>query len=223
MHAPAPAWAPPSTVTSVAVPDGAAKVTRTRADPGPLGPPQAAAAAASARSAARRSNAAATGAGAAPRPTPPCAAARAPSGPAPSTSRPRPSSVSPAPTDATATSPTTDHAAPPRGGRSTALVVPGAVPSNDVGDSDRLTGGGDALSAGGGRQMLSLEYQGLNYGEPMALAGCFIDGILADTWSPPTWKGPGPLPNHLDGLKQTQIIAAILASAQSGEVAETPR
>lgn len=80
-----------------------------------------------------------------------------------------------------------------------------------------------ALSAGGGQQMLSLEYQGLNYGEPTALAGCFIDGILADTWTPPTWKGPGPLPNHLDGLKQTQIIAALLASAEKGEVVETPR
>jgi len=75
-----------------------------------------------------------------------------------------------------------------------------------------------ALSAGGGAQMLSLDFQGLNYGEPMELVGCFVDGILGDTLTPASWKGPGPLPTHVDGLKQTQIVAAILESARKGTV-----
>ncbi len=76
------------------------------------------------------------------------------------------------------------------------------------------------LSAGGEQQMLSLEYQGLGYGDPMALAGCFIDGILGNTWAPSTWKGPGPLPTHVDGLKGTQIVVAIVQSAETGRVVQ---
>jgi predicted dehydrogenase len=74
------------------------------------------------------------------------------------------------------------------------------------------------LSAGVAAQMLSLDYQGLGYGDPMDLVGCCLDSIQQGTLSPTSWKGPGPLPTHHDGLKQTQIVSAIVSSAEQGRV-----
>lgn len=74
------------------------------------------------------------------------------------------------------------------------------------------------LSAGSGKTMLSLEYQGLGYGDPEDLVGCFLESIEKDTLTPPSWKGPGSLPTHEDGLKQTQITCAIVESAEAGRV-----
>ena len=77
-----------------------------------------------------------------------------------------------------------------------------------------------SLSAAGDELAAALEFQGLGYGQPMALANCCIDAILHDTLQPESWKGHGPLPTHVDGLKQTQVVAAIVESAEKGTVVE---
>ena len=48
----------------------------------------------------------------------------------------------------------------------------------------------------------------------------FVDAILGNTAEPKSWVGRGPLPNHVDGLKQTQIVAAIIKSSETGKVVE---
>lgn len=74
------------------------------------------------------------------------------------------------------------------------------------------------LAAGGGERVPALEYKGLGYGAPMALVDYCLHAILEDTLEPACWRDLGPLPTHVDGLKQTQIVAAIVASAERGEV-----
>ena len=74
------------------------------------------------------------------------------------------------------------------------------------------------LTAGGGELVPALQYEGLGYGEPMSLVGSFIDSILADTLTPESWLGNGPLPTHVDGLRQTEIVSAIVESAEKGKV-----
>jgi predicted dehydrogenase len=74
------------------------------------------------------------------------------------------------------------------------------------------------LAAGGATDMLSLEYQGLGYGDTMALCRAFVDAILQGTLTPSSWKGHGPLPTHVDGWRQTQVICAIIDSANTGRV-----
>jgi len=81
-----------------------------------------------------------------------------------------------------------------------------------------LTAG--ALKAGGGELRPALEYHGLGYGGLMPLVGYCIDAILEDTLEPDSWQGLGPLPTHLDGLRQTQITTAIIRSAETGQVVE---
>ncbi|NLD43291.1 MAG: Gfo/Idh/MocA family oxidoreductase [Chloroflexi bacterium] len=74
------------------------------------------------------------------------------------------------------------------------------------------------LTAGGGDLVPALEFRGLGYGEFMALPDRFVDAILQDSLEPSTWRGLGPLPTHIDGLKQTQITTAIVRSAETGKV-----
>ena len=72
------------------------------------------------------------------------------------------------------------------------------------------------LRAGGGQQMLSLEtFQELSAGT-MGLAGPVIDSIVEGSLTPSSWQGRGPLPTHLDGLRQTQVVAAIVESSKTG-------
>lgn len=52
------------------------------------------------------------------------------------------------------------------------------------------------------------------------LVHSFVDAILEDTLTPSSWTDYGPLPTGIDGLKQTQIIAAIERSAAEGRVVE---
>ena len=63
----------------------------------------------------------------------------------------------------------------------------------------------------------ALEYNGLGYGEFMAMPDHLIDGILQGTNEPTSWQGLGSLPNHEDGLIQTCITCAIIESADKGE------
>lgn len=64
----------------------------------------------------------------------------------------------------------------------------------------------------------ALEFRGSGYGAFMTLAGYFIDAILEDTLEPACWQGLGPLPSHLDGLRQTLVTTAIVESAETGKV-----
>jgi len=74
------------------------------------------------------------------------------------------------------------------------------------------------LSAGGGTLQPSLEVRGPGTGGLMALVGHLLNGILEDTLTPDSWRGNGPLPTHFDGLKQTQVVAAIIESAETNKV-----
>jgi len=76
------------------------------------------------------------------------------------------------------------------------------------------------LSAGEGALSPALEYRGLGYGAWMAFSGKMVDAILENTLEPASWRGNGPLPNHVDGLRQTQITTAIVRSAETGKVVE---
>jgi predicted dehydrogenase len=73
------------------------------------------------------------------------------------------------------------------------------------------------LAAGGGQTALALEHRGPSHGGTMALMTPFIDAILEETLEPSSYRGNGPLPTHLDGLRQTQIVTAIVDSARTGE------
>lgn len=79
------------------------------------------------------------------------------------------------------------------------------------------------LKAGGGEQMLSLEtFEDLSAGT-MGLAGPVIDSIVEGTLTPASWQGRGPLPTQVDGLRQTQIVAAIVESSKTGRVVKVAR
>lgn len=73
------------------------------------------------------------------------------------------------------------------------------------------------LSAGGDQLALALERLGPSHGGVLALNGAFIDSILEGTLEPECWQGRGPLPNHLDGLRQAQVVMAIIESSRRGE------
>ena len=73
------------------------------------------------------------------------------------------------------------------------------------------------LVAGDSTQALALEHLGPTDGGTMALVGPIIDAILEETAEPACWQGNGPLPDHVDGLRQTQIVLAIIESGQTGK------
>lgn len=74
------------------------------------------------------------------------------------------------------------------------------------------------LSAGGDKLQPSLEFRGDPTAGLLPLVGHFIHAILEGTLTPTSWRDRGPLPTHLDGLKQTQVVAAIIESAEAGRV-----
>ena len=76
------------------------------------------------------------------------------------------------------------------------------------------------LTAGGGELLPALEFSGPCSVGLAAMSGPFLDAILENTLEPKSWAGRGPLPTHLDGLKQTQIVAAIIQSSLTGRVVE---
>ena len=49
------------------------------------------------------------------------------------------------------------------------------------------------------------------------LAWSFVDAVLEDTLTPSSWAGYGPLPSGIDGLRQTQVVCAIVGSARMGK------
>jgi predicted dehydrogenase len=48
----------------------------------------------------------------------------------------------------------------------------------------------------------------------------FVDAVLEDTLTPSSWNRYGPLPTGIDGLRQTQVVSAIVESAAQGKVVE---
>ncbi len=77
------------------------------------------------------------------------------------------------------------------------------------------------LSASVAQLQPSLEARGPSAGGLMALVGHFVDAILEDTLTPAGWQDNGPLPTHVDGLRQTQVVAAIVRSAAENRVVTT--
>ena len=48
----------------------------------------------------------------------------------------------------------------------------------------------------------------------------FVDAVLENTLTPSSWSGYGPLPSGIDGLRQTQVVCAIVESAETGRVVQ---
>jgi len=74
-----------------------------------------------------------------------------------------------------------------------------------------------ALQAGGGSLETALEA----FSAPMdwwRLARGFVDAVLEDSLTPSSWQNVGPLPTGVDGLRQTQVVCAIVESAETGRV-----
>jgi len=74
-----------------------------------------------------------------------------------------------------------------------------------------------ALSAGGGALVPSLEHRGDVTVSPTVLVPHFVNAILQDTLTPTGAEHLGPLPNYVDGWRQSQVVAAIVRSAEKGE------
>ncbi|MHB0858354.1 MAG: Gfo/Idh/MocA family protein [Anaerolineae bacterium] len=77
-----------------------------------------------------------------------------------------------------------------------------------------------SLAAGGTDLKRALEFHGLNYGEPMALVGHFVDAIEEGTLEPKRWQGLGPLPEQEAGLRQVRVVSAIIESAAKGQAVQ---
>ena len=74
------------------------------------------------------------------------------------------------------------------------------------------------LSAGGGELMPALEFRGACLGAPTAMLRYFIAAIQQGTLTLSNASHLGPLPNHVDGLRQAQVVTAIVESAEMGKV-----
>lgn len=55
-------------------------------------------------------------------------------------------------------------------------------------------------------------------GDWWRLVRCFVDAILEDTLTPSSWQGYGALPSAVDGLRQVQVVDAIVQSAEEKRV-----
>jgi predicted dehydrogenase len=48
----------------------------------------------------------------------------------------------------------------------------------------------------------------------------FVDAVLENTLTPSSWAHYGPLPSGIDGVRQTQVVGAIVESSELGRVVE---
>lgn len=62
----------------------------------------------------------------------------------------------------------------------------------------------------------SLEHIGSDQANGMMLVGPMLDAICEGTLTPSSWLDRGPLPTHRDGLRQVQVVQAIVDSARLG-------
>lgn len=63
----------------------------------------------------------------------------------------------------------------------------------------------------------SFEHTGSDQADGMMLVGPMLDAVAEGTLAPSSWHDRGPLPTHRDGLRQVQVVQAILDSARSGQ------
>lgn len=63
---------------------------------------------------------------------------------------------------------------------------------------------------------VALDHYGPDQSTGMMLVGPMLDAIQQGTLQPPSWQGRGPLPTHVDGLRQVQVVHAIVESARTG-------
>jgi predicted dehydrogenase len=56
--------------------------------------------------------------------------------------------------------------------------------------------------------------------DPQRLLCSFVDAVLEDTLTPTSWTEYGPLPSGIDGLRQTQVVCAVIESSRTGNVVE---
>ncbi len=73
------------------------------------------------------------------------------------------------------------------------------------------------LAAGGGELVPAFEHRGDVTVSPTVLVPHFINAILQDTLTPTGAEHLGELPNVVDGWRQSQVVAAIVKSAEKGE------
>ena len=73
------------------------------------------------------------------------------------------------------------------------------------------------LSSGEGQTIPALENRQPDTSDMKEVPRAVIAALLEGTDEPACWKGLGPLPNHIDGLRQTRVCAAIEESARLGE------
>lgn len=52
--------------------------------------------------------------------------------------------------------------------------------------------------------------------------GPILDAVEQATLQPTSWQGRGPLPTHADGLRQVQVVQAIIESARTGHPVTLP-
>ena len=62
----------------------------------------------------------------------------------------------------------------------------------------------------------SLEHTGPDGATGMMLVAPMLDALVEDTLQPSTWTDRGPLPTHVDGLRQVRVVNAIVESARTG-------
>ena len=75
------------------------------------------------------------------------------------------------------------------------------------------------LVAGGGKLKRGLEAGATNQDWWRVERG-FVDAVLEDDLAPSSWAAYGPLPTGVDGLRQTQIVSAIVESAEKGKAVD---
>jgi predicted dehydrogenase len=75
-------------------------------------------------------------------------------------------------------------------------------PKNDEYDVSTVTG--------------SLEHSGQTGGNGLMLIKPMLDAITENSLTPSSWQQRGPLPTHIDGLRQVRVVQAIIESAKSG-------
>lgn len=64
----------------------------------------------------------------------------------------------------------------------------------------------------------SFEHIGGDQAHGMMLIGPILDAVQQNTLTPDSWQQRGPLPTHRDGLRQVQVVQALIDSARSGRV-----
>jgi predicted dehydrogenase len=73
-----------------------------------------------------------------------------------------------------------------------------------------------ALATEEGEQCVALEAAALPQ-DWWRVARGFVDAVLEDTLTPSSWDRYGPVPTGIDGLRQTQVVHAIVRSAAEGK------